>query len=131
MNLLNVGGTLTGGSTVVLTPAGLSSGGKASYTTPEHSRLNPQVIDYLVKTPVTTSKDPGVARSGLKVALANRVEAEGCCNVQAGTVIIDVDARWPLSQPESLVDDAIELVRALVMSTAFADAIKKGVLPTT
>lgn len=88
------------------------------------------MIDFLVKTPVTTSKDPGVARSGLKIAFANRVEAEGCCTVIPGTVIVDVDFRWPLSQPETLVDDVIAYLKGLVWSTAFSDAIKKGVLPT-
>jgi hypothetical protein len=131
MNLANVGGTMTGGATVVLTAAGLYAGGKASYTTPTHTRLTPQVIDFLV-TPASTTKDnPGVARSGLKIALANRVETEGCCDVQAGTIIIDVGLRWPLSQPESVVDEAIDLLQSLVFNTAFVDALKKGILPTS
>jgi hypothetical protein len=129
MNLLNYGGTMTGGSTVVLTPAGLYAGGKASYTTPSHERLTPQVVDFLVTPAVTSKSEPGTARSGLKVALANRVESEGCCNVQPGTVIIDVGFRWPLSQPESLVDDAIKYLQALVFTSAFVDACKKGTLP--
>jgi hypothetical protein len=129
MNLANVGGSMTGGATVVLTPAGLYAGGKASFTTPDHTRLTPEVIDFLV-TPAQTTKDsPGVARSGLKIALASRVETEGCCDVQAGTVIIDVGLRWPLSQPESAVDDAIDLLQALVFNAAFTDALKKGILP--
>lgn len=131
MNLLNVGGTLTGGSTVVLTPAGLYAGGKASFTTPTHTRLEPEVIDFLV-TPAKTSKtDPGVARSGLKISLANRVEEEGCCTVNAGTVIIDVGVRWPLGQPEAILDAAIQKLQALVFSQAFIDGAKKGVLPVS
>jgi hypothetical protein len=131
MNLLNVGGSMTGGTTVVLSPAGLSAGGKASFTAPNHTRLEPEVIDFLV-TPVkaTSASDPGVARSGLKIAFANRVESEGCCGVQAGTVIFDVGMRWPLSQPEAVLDSAIQYLQALVFSTAFVDALKKGVLPT-
>lgn len=129
MDLLNKGGTMTGGATVVLTPAGLYAGGKASYTTPDHTRLEPQVIDFLVTQAVAKGTDPGVARSGLKIALASRVETEGCCDVQAGTVIIDVGLRWPLSQPESVVDDAIDLLQALVFNAAFTDALKKGILP--
>lgn len=129
MNLLNEGGTLTGGATMVLTPAGLYAGGKASFTTPSHTRLTPQVVDFLVTQASTTKNDAGTARSGLKIALANRVESEGCCDVQSGTVIIDVGLRWPLSQPEAIVDDAISLLQALVFNTAFVDALKKGVLP--
>jgi hypothetical protein len=44
-------------------------------------------------------------------------------------VIIDVGFRWPLSQPESLVDDAIKYLQALVFTSAFVDACKKGTLP--
>lgn len=130
MNLLNFGGTMTGGSTVALTPAGLSAGGKASYTTPTHTRLEPELVDFLVTPAKTSASEPGVARAGLKVSLANRETAEGCCDVKSGTVIIDVSVRWPLSQPESVVDAAIDYVQALVHSTSFVDAVKKGVLPT-
>jgi hypothetical protein len=129
MNLLNKGGTLTGGATVVLTPAGLYAGGKASYTTPNHTRLEPETIDFLVTPATTTKTDPGVARSGLKIAFANRVTEAGCCGAQAGTVIFDIGMRWPLSQPSTVVDDAIQYLQALVFSTAFVDALKKGVLP--
>lgn len=130
MNLANVGGTMTGGSTVVLTPAGLYSGGKAGFTNPDHTRLEPRTIDFLVRQAVPQGTNPGVARSGLKIAFANRETAEGCCDAKAGTVIIDVDFRWPLSQPEAVVDSALDYLRALVHTSAFADALKKGILPT-
>lgn len=131
MNLANVGGSMTGGSTVVLTPAGLYAGGKASFTTPGHTRLEPQVIDFLVTQANTTKDDPGVARSGLKIAFANRVESEGCCAVQPGTIIVDLGFRWPLSQPESLVDDVIDYLQALMFNASFIDALKKGILPVS
>lgn len=130
MNLANKGGTMTGGTTVTLSPSGLYAGGKASFTTPDHSRLVPQTVDFLVRQATPQGTNPGTARSGLKIAFANRETTEGCCDVKAGTVIIDVDFRWPLSQPETLVDAAIDYLRALVHTTAFADALKKGVLPT-
>lgn len=129
MNLLNKGGTMTGGSTVVLTPAGLYAGGKASFTTPNHTRLEPQTVDYLVTQAVATKNSPGVARAGLKIAFANRETAEGCCTVEAGTVIIDIGVRWPLNQPEAVLDDVLSYLPALVSSAAFSDAVKKGVLP--
>lgn len=129
MDITNVGGTLTGGSTVALASSGMSSQGKASYATPDHTRVEPRTVDFLVKQATTTANSPGVARSGIKIAFANRLEVEGCCDVKAGTVIIDVDVRWPLSQPETLVDDALSYLRALVHTTAFSDAVKKGILP--
>lgn len=133
---VTIGATLTGGSTAALTPAGLSAGGKASYTTPEHTRLNPRVVDFLVSSPVqqqATKKnpnpDPGIARAGLKVAFANREASEGCCGTQLGSVIIDLGVRWSLNQPETLADDAIDYIQGLVFTTAFVDAVKKGTLP--
>ena len=127
---VKVGATLTGGTDVVLSSAGLSAGGKASFVTPDHSQLEPRTVDYTVTKPTTTKTDSGVARSAVKIAFANRVEEEGCCNVQAGTVIIDVGVRWPLSQPDTLVDDTIAMLRAIVYHASFSDAIKKGVLPS-
>lgn len=129
--LVKIGATLTGGTDTTLSPAGLSAGGKATYTTPDHSRLAPEVIDFLVTAPTPSKTDPGVARSGLKIAFASRTTEEGCCSVSLGTVIVDVNFRWPLSQPESVVDDAIAYLKGLVYTTAFEDAVKKGILPVS
>ena len=129
MNLANVGGSMTGGATVVLTPSGLSAGGKASYTTPNHTRLEPQVIDFLVKQATTTKDDPGVARSGLKIALASRSTEEGCCGVTAGTIIFELSCRWPLGQPEALVDSAFDYMQALLFNQSTIDGLKLGTLP--
>jgi hypothetical protein len=122
---------MTGGSTVVLTPAGLSAGGKASYTNPDHTRLEPRLIDFFVTPPKAVGADPGVARAGLKLAFASRTTAEGCCSTVPGTVIIDVNIRWPLSQPQSVVDSAVDYLQSLVFNSAFTDAITKGILPTS
>jgi hypothetical protein len=129
--LVKIGATLTGGSDVTLSPAGLSAGGKATYTTPDHTRLSPEVVDFLVTAPTSSKNDPGVARSGLKISYASRSQEEGCCSVSLGTVIIDVGFRWPLGQPEAVVDDAIAMLKGLVYTAAFSDALKKGVLPTS
>lgn len=127
---VTIGATLTGGTSTALTPAGLYAGGKASFTTPTHTRLEPQIVDFLVTAPTPKGSDPGVARSGVKIAFANRVEAEGCCTIVPGTIIADIGVRWPLAQPEAVVDEVIAWIRGVVYTTAFADAIKKGVLPT-
>lgn len=131
MNLANVGGSMTGGSTVTLTPAGLSAGGKADYTTPTHSQLEPEVISFFVTKPKPNGSDPGTARSGLKVSFASRTTEEGCCAPAAGTVIVDVSVRWPLSQPQAVLDSVIDYLQSLVFTSAFTDAITKGVLPTS
>lgn len=128
--VVKLGATLTGGTDTTLTSAGLSAGGKASFVAPDSTRLEPRLVDFLVKAPVTTQNQPGVARSGLKVSFASRMQASGCCDVQAGNVIVDLDFRWPLSQPETVVDDAIAYLKALVYTQEFADAVKKGILPS-
>ena len=130
MNLANLSGTMTGGSTVVLTPAGLSAGGKASYTNPDHTRLEPRVIDFFVTEAKGQGTDPGVARAGIKISFASRTTEEGCCTTAPGTVIIDLGVRWPLSQPQSVVDGAIDYLQSLVFNAAFTDAVK-GILPTS
>lgn len=127
---VTIGATLTGGSTVTLASAGLSANGKASFVTPDHTQLEPRMVDFLVTPPAPSKTDPGQARSGLKIAFASRTTEEGCCTVQAGTVICDVGMRWPLSQPDTIVDDVISYLKGLVYTQAFADAIKKGILPS-
>jgi len=129
---LNVttGATLSGGSVVALANRGTSSGGKVSFVTPTSTQLEPRIIDFLVKTPVTNGTDPGVARAGLKIAFASRTEEEGCCTTKAGTVIVDLDIRWPLSQPSTVLDDVISYLRGLVYTQAFVDSIKLGILPS-
>lgn len=126
----NVGGTLTGGDSVNLTFIGLT-GGKASFVSPDHTRLAGRQVDVLASPAKTTAADPGVARGGLKITFSDRQTSEGCCTVTQGSVIIDVGVRWPLSQPEALVDEAIEYLQALVFTQSFIDAVKKGILPST
>lgn len=127
---VTTGATLSGGSTVVLSYAGNPVFGKASYTTSDHSRLAPRTVEFLQSPAKTTQSDPGVARGGLKIAFGDRQTTEGCCTVNQGTVIIDVGVRWPLNQPESLVDAAIELLRGLVYTPEFVQAVKNGILPS-
>lgn len=127
--VVKLGATLTGGTDTTLTPAGLSASGKMSFVAPDSSQLEPRRIDLMVTPPTTTKTDPGVARSGLKLSYASRTSEEGCCTVQQGSVIVDVGFRWPISQPETVVDDALAMLKALVYTQAFADTIKKGILP--
>lgn len=128
---LNINATLTGGTTAAYLPAGLSAGNKVSFTAPSHTRLAPRTLDILVQQPSPQKNgDPGVARTAFKVAFANVLAEEGCCGSKAGTIIFDGGIRWPLSQPESVVDEVIAAVRAFVYTSQFVDACKKGVLPT-
>ena len=129
LTLPNNGGTQTGGTTVALSPAGKTANGKASFVLPTHTRLAAREVDFTVAAAKTTNADAGVARAGAKILLANRTESPTCCSVKAGSVIVDIGIRWSLNQDESLVDEAIDLAQAILYSKAFADAIKKGLLP--
>lgn len=129
--VVKVGATLTGGTDKTLSFSGMPLAGKSSFVAPGSTRLAPRTVDFLTNVPVTTKTDAGVARGGLKVTFSDRLVEEGCCTVQAGSVIIDVGVRWSLNQPESLVDEAIQYLQGLVFTQAFIDSVKKGVVPTT
>lgn len=126
---VNINATLTGGTTAVLTPAGIIAG-KALYTAPLHSRIKPRTVEITSAGPKGGPKDRKVARSGLRIIFADVVEAgSGCCDAKAGTVRIYVNMDWDLSQPESLVDSAVAHLRAIVYKNEFVAALKTGVLP--
>lgn len=129
ITVANVGGTMTGGASVNLAFAGSPVSGKVDFVAPTHSRLSPREVSFTSSKAATTPTDPGVARAGLKVSFGDREPVEGCCTVQQGNVIIDVGVRWSLNQPEALADEAIDMVQALVFTSAFMDAVKKGILP--
>lgn len=124
---VTIGATLTGGSTLALSPAGVTAG-KSTFVTPSHTRLAPQTVEMTVGGSSTGSNP--VARTGVKITFADRQVEEGCCTVQEGSVIIDLGVRWSLNQPAALADDVIELLRGLVFTTQFADAVTKGILPS-
>lgn len=123
---VTIGATLTGGSTVALSPAGISPG-KSVFVTPSHSRLEPETVEFTVSQ--TGSANAPQAKTGLKISFASRVDEEGCCTVKAGAVVVDLGVRWDLSQPDTLADDVIAMLKGLVYTTSFADAVKKGILP--
>lgn len=130
VTLSNVGGTLTGGSSLVLANAGQNNvAGKVAFYTPTHTRLAAREVDFYVGAAKTTTTDAGVARAAAKVTFANRDAVEGCCTVKAGSVIVDLGIRWSLNQPDTLVDDALNTMASIVNSPTFKDAIKKGLLP--
>lgn len=99
MELKNVGGTLTGGSTIILLAANSGVSSKASFVTPSHTRAAPRQVDFLV-TP--TSRDPKSgallqARSAAKITFGDTAADDACCTGDKfGTMIFDVGARWQI-----------------------------------
>lgn len=133
MNLENVGGTLTGGSTVALIAANSGSNAKVSFVTPQHSRAAPRQIDFMV-TPTTRDPKSGAllqARSAAKITFGDTAADDACCTGDKfGTVIFDVGARWQMQVGEATVDSAVDYLRAVVNSPAFVSALKRGILPS-
>lgn len=129
ITLAKFGGTMTGGAPATLSFQGTENG-KAIFITSNHSRLTPETVEFLTTASKVSSSEPGVARAQLRITLADRETEEGCCTVKAGLVGIDVNVRWHMNQPETLVDEALKYVQSLVFSTEFADMIKKGTRPS-
>lgn len=127
---LTSGATLTGGTTVTLSPAGISPG-RSSFVGPTHTRLAPVTVDLSVSQIGTTPSNPGKAHSGCKIRFADRLVEEGCCTVKAGSVTVNVGIDWDLSQPETLKTNALAYLRGIVYTQWFDDMITKGILPSS
>lgn len=127
---IKTGGTQSGATDVTLSSKGGAPENQVVLRTPADTRLAPRLIKFMTSTPVTTAANPGNARSTVRFILGNRVEEEGCCTVKAGTVTVDLIVNWPLTQPDSLVDEAIGLIQGLAYSPALPSLIKDGVLPS-
>lgn len=124
---IKLGATLTGGTTTTVAPSAFN-GNRVTFTTPTHTRLQPQTIQFSVAQAPLGGKDP-VASAGMKIVFAERVTEEGCCTVREGAATADFGFRWNLSQSVDTVDDVLEYLRGLVFTTEFRDMIVKGILP--
>lgn len=129
--MLNIktGATLSGGTTVALSPAGVQPG-KSVYLAPDNSRLQPRKIEFTSTTGGGDSSNLGTARSGMKITFADRKVSEGCCTVKQGSIIFDFGVRWDLSQSEDDAEEVLEYLRGLVFTQEFHDLILNGVVPT-
>jgi hypothetical protein len=126
---LKTGATQTGGTTVTLVPAGVSAG-RSAFVAPTHTRLEPKTIDFTSSISGNKGAAAGRAHSGMRINFADRESTEGCCTVNAGAVRINMGFDWDLSQPDTLVDDAVAYLRGAVFETWFVDLLKKGILPS-
>lgn len=124
---LKVGATLTGGTTVTLTPAG-NSPGKGVYAFPGHTRMVPQTAEMIVST--KGSKQAPIAHTGVKLTLGDHTVTEGCCTVNQGTMRFDTGVQYEIgSVSEAAVDAGIAKYRAFVYTAEFVTAVKAGLLP--
>nr|APG77200.1 hypothetical protein [Hubei levi-like virus 9] len=120
--------TLTGGTAVVLTLAGVTPG-KSTYAFPDHSRLNKHIVETTVGS--EGSKTNPVAKTGVKLTSDLISQEEGCCTTSSALIVFDVGCRYNLvaGNDGTRLDTAIAEFRAFVQTTAFADAVKAGTVP--
>lgn len=122
------GATLTGGSVVTLQSSGVQPG-RSTFVGPDHTRATPETVAFTVSGS-NTGANP-VARSGITISFGNREVAEGCCTTSNNLAQADIGVRYGLACPETMVDDLIARIRAVVYTQVFVDQVKKGILPST
>lgn len=122
---LKIDPTVTGGTAVDLSPASASAG-KLVWATPDHSRHEPRLITMTVSGAFTPTN--GVGRTGVKIDFRDSTVTEGCCDVTDSYAIADVGFRMTATASEALVDEAIDYLRAVIYTTEFVDAVKRGLL---
>lgn len=130
MNLLNVGGTLTGGSTVAYTPAGVSPG-KSVFVGPNHSRTRTDQFSLTASQtpPNTKTGAAGQGRVGTQLLQLIPVAAEeGCCTTKVASFQVDTSVKTSSDFTDAQVDTSIDLYRALVMTAEWKNAVKKLIL---
>lgn len=126
---INNGATLSGGSSVTLTPAGITPG-KSSYVGPLHTRLEAETVELFASTVLANSKSPASSRTGVKIRVTDvTAAAEGCCTTTVDEVIVDLGVRSSITAPDALIDRVVAHLRGLVYHADFVTALKKGILP--
>lgn len=126
---ITTGATLTGGSTVALSPAGVMPG-KSVFVGPDHTRSEPNTVEWTVSGSAINAKPGQKARTGLKITFVDRETAEGCCSTETTDVIIDLGVRASYNVPTAVIDKAIDYLQGLVFTAAFENAVKKALLPS-
>lgn len=131
MNLLNVGGTLTGGTTVALTPAGISPG-RSVFVGPDHSRNRTDVVTLTANSTPSNAKTgaAGVGRIGTQMKQSIPIApADGCCTSATAEIQFDTSVKVNSLADDTALDAAIDRYRALVYTAAWKTAVKSLILP--
>lgn len=128
---ITTGATLSGGSTVALTPAGIQPG-RSTFVGPNHTRSNIERVEFSSSQtlPNTKTGAKGQGRVGVRLQFSEAAgTGDGCCNAVQPGLVIDLGIRTDTLSSDTQVTRAIEYLRGVVYTTAFEDAIKKLVLP--
>lgn len=126
---LTIGGTQTGGTLTTLTPAG-GTGGRYSFVLPSHTVLNNRTVTFQVKRSGASKTSLGDNTALVDIAFANSTPEEGCCTIVTGGVYTNLKIVYGLTQPETVVDEVLDVLQGVAFATALRDMITKGILPT-
>lgn len=125
---ITIGGTQSGGVSTALTPAGQDQSGRYRFALPTHSALNQRLITVGVKTISPTKDNLGSVEETVDLSFANAEPAEGCCTIATGGVYINLKVRRSMNQPESLVDDILDVLQGVAFATFLKDGVTKGLV---
>lgn len=125
---ITIGGTQTGGTSTALTPAGQDQSGRYRFALPTHTALNQRLITSGVKTQSPTKDSLGFVEETVDLSFANAEAAEGCCGTTTGGVYVNLKIRRSLNMPDTLVDEALDVLQGIAYSPSTADGVNKGLV---
>jgi hypothetical protein len=127
------GATLSGGSSVTLTPTGIQPG-KSTYVGPNHTRQTVETVGFTVSVQPANAKTGklGTGRIGLTLRFTELPESEDpCCATTPQYVNVDMGITSSTGVSDTLVHRARDYLRGISFTTAFSDALDKLILPQT
>lgn len=131
MNLLNYGGALAGGATVVLSPSSLAAG-RSIFTTPASNRFLPQTVTFITQPVRKDAKGNMEGRAAIQTYLNLNVDAEeGCCSTQSSYVAFDTGIRIGGLATDAQIVEALNYHIALAAGTAFNSLVRYGSIPSS
>lgn len=126
-SIANVGGSLTGGATVVLVPAGIS-GSKSSYQVTGSTRAVPKLVAFVSVPSQTTKTGTSNARSEFKVTIGEDISEEGCCATVIPLFILDLGARIPNGISATTIEEGLNLAAAMLLDSGVRSMFTTGLL---
>lgn len=125
---ITIGGTQSSGTSTALTPAGQDQSGRYRFALPTHTALNQRLITVGVKTQSPTKNDLGFVEETIDLSFANAEVVEGSALNTLGGVYVNLKIRRSMNQPDSVVDEILDVLQGIAYSSATADGVNKGLV---
>lgn len=104
-----------------------SAENKATYARPSHTSKVPRLVIFARRAPVRNGVDPGVL--SMEVKIVNGDATDDVPNDR--NTLIDITFRDPQNNASTVMDDAIDVLQALVGDTTLMGSIQTGLIPQT